>query len=50
VGLPLANAVHQVERLQQGRGNGDGAEDPAAAFLQALDHQHAGGEVHLAAA
>ena len=45
-GLVLADAVHQVERVEQGRGDGHGAIDAGPALLQALDHQHAGGEVH----
>ncbi len=44
--LQLANAVHQVERVEQGRGDGHGAVDPRLALLQRREHQHAGGEVH----
>jgi hypothetical protein len=36
-GSPFAEAVRQVERVEQGRGDGHGAIDPGAAFLQALD-------------
>jgi hypothetical protein len=42
---PFAEAVRQVECVEQGRGNRHGAIDPGAALLQALDHQHAGVEV-----
>jgi hypothetical protein len=45
LGLPLADAVHQVEGVEQGRGHRHGAVDAALPLLQALDHQHAGGEV-----
>jgi len=41
----LADAVHQVERVEQGRGDGDGAVDPAFPLLQALENQGASGEV-----
>ena len=44
-GLQLADAVHHVERFEQGRGHGHGAIDAGAALLQALEHQHAGGEI-----
>jgi hypothetical protein len=43
--LQLADAVHQVERGEQGRGHRHGPENSGAALLQAFDHQHAGGEV-----
>ncbi len=44
--LQFADAMHHVERMEQGRGHRDGAVDPTAALLQALDHQHAGLEVN----
>jgi hypothetical protein len=44
--VQLADAVHQVERVEQGRGDRHGAVDPRLALLQGLEHQHAGGEVH----
>ena len=44
-GLVFADAVHQVEGVEQGGGNGDGAVDAALAFFQALEDEHAGGEV-----
>jgi hypothetical protein len=37
--------MHQIEGLEQGRGHGHAPVDARAAFLQALKHQHAGGEV-----
>jgi hypothetical protein len=42
-GLTLADALHQVERVEQGRGHG--AVDPAFPLPQALQHQDAGGEI-----
>jgi len=45
-GLALADAMHQVERVEQSRGDGYGTIDAGPALFQALDHQHAGGEVH----
>ena len=44
--LQLAEAMHQVERVEQGRWDGYGTIDAGPALLEALDHQHAGGEVH----
>jgi hypothetical protein len=44
--LPLADAMHSVEGVEQGRGDGHGTIDAGAALFQALDHQHAGGEIH----
>ncbi len=44
--LQFADAMHHVERMEQGRGHRDGAVDPTAALLQAFDHQHAGLEVN----
>ena len=43
--LQFADAVHEIERVEQGRGDGHGAVDPRLALLQGLEHQHAGGEV-----
>jgi hypothetical protein len=43
--LELADAVHQVERVEQGRRDGHSAVDPRLALLQGLEHKHAGGEV-----
>lgn len=44
-GLPLADAVHQVEGLEESGRHRHGAEDARAALLQAGEDQHAGGEV-----
>ena len=41
----FADAVDEVEGAEQGRGDGDGAVDAALAFFQALEDEHAGGEV-----
>jgi hypothetical protein len=43
--LKLPDAVYQVERVEQGRGDGHAAKNPRAAFFQAFEHQHPGGEV-----
>jgi hypothetical protein len=43
--LAFADAVHEVEGVEQSRGDGHGAVDAALPLLQALDHQHAGAEV-----
>jgi len=42
--LPLADAAHQVERVEQGAGNGYGPENPFLALFQGGEHQHTGGE------
>jgi hypothetical protein len=44
--LELADAGHEVERVEQGRRDGHGAVDPRLALLRGLEHQRAGGEVH----
>jgi hypothetical protein len=43
--LQLADAVHHVERFEQGGRHWHGAIDTGAALLQAFDHQHAGGQI-----
>ena len=43
--LQFADAVHEIERVEQGRGDGHGAVDPRPALLQGLEHQNPGGEV-----
>ena len=43
--LLLANAVHQVERVEQGWRHRHGAVDAAAAFLEALEQQQSTGQV-----
>ena len=45
MGLQLADAVDHVEGFEQGRGHGDSTVDAGAALFQALEDEHAGGEV-----
>ena len=37
--------MHQVECVEEGRGDRDAAIDPVPALLEALEGEHAGGEV-----
>jgi len=43
--LHFTNAMHQVKRLKEGRGDGDGAMDTGAALLKALEDEDAGSEI-----
>ena len=43
--LQLADAVDHVERLEEGRGDGHGAVDAGAAFLEALEDKDASGQI-----
>lgn len=43
--LGLADAVHQVEGVEQGGRHGHGLEDAATALLEGAEHQDAAGEV-----
>jgi hypothetical protein len=43
--LVFADAMHEIERFEQSRGNGHGAIDAGAALLEALEDQGAGGEI-----
>ena len=45
-GLQLAHPVHHVEGVQQGRRDGHAAVDARPSLLEALEREHAGGEVH----
>lgn len=44
--LGLADAMHQVQGLEQGGGHRHGAIDPVLALLERGEHQHAAGQVH----
>jgi hypothetical protein len=48
VALQLTDTVHQVKRVEQGRGDRYGTIDAGPALFQALDRQRASGEVHVA--
>jgi hypothetical protein len=43
--LQFADAMHEIECFEQCRRHRHGAIEAGAALLQALEHQHAGGEV-----
>jgi hypothetical protein len=45
--LQLADAVYEVEGFEQHRRHWHSSVDAAAAFLEAFEHQHAGGEVDM---